>query len=65
MTKLAADGRISNVQGPSNWLWRYYTYMVTVYCPWTQRIEVGSPHTCSACIPATTLTCLAHLYCRC
>lgn len=40
---MLAHGRISAVQGPGDWLWRYYTYRVTVYCPWTQRIEVREP----------------------
>ncbi|KAG2441246.1 hypothetical protein HYH02_010089 [Chlamydomonas schloesseri] len=24
---------------PAAWLWSYYTYRVTVYCPWTARLE--------------------------
>ncbi|KAG2423818.1 hypothetical protein HXX76_014978 [Chlamydomonas incerta] len=24
---------------PAGWLWSYYTYRVTVYCPWTARVE--------------------------
>jgi hypothetical protein len=45
MPEMAADHGGCNVQGPGDWLWQYYTYRVTVYCPWTQRIEVG---VCSA-----------------
>ena len=40
------------MQGPGDWLWRYYTYRVTVYCPWTQCIEVSYSnmiHLCQAC----------------
>ncbi len=25
---------------PADWLWSYYTYRVTNYCPWTSRFEV-------------------------
>jgi pullulanase len=27
-------------QGPQEWCWKYYTFRVRVYCPWTRRIEV-------------------------
>ncbi len=27
-------------QTSDNWLWRYYQYRVTVYCPWTRRVEM-------------------------
>jgi len=27
------------VQTSDSWLWRYYKYRVTVYCPWTRRVE--------------------------
>ena len=28
-------------QGDASWLWKYYTFRVTVYCPWTQRLETS------------------------
>ncbi len=36
-------------EGPAAWLGRYYTYRVTVYCPWTQQIEVRAAAHCRAC----------------
>ncbi len=38
------------VQTSDSWLWRYYKYLVTVYCPWTRRIqavEVTDPYSVS------------------
>ncbi|KAG2494697.1 hypothetical protein HYH03_007213 [Edaphochlamys debaryana] len=32
---------------PASWLWSYYTYRVTTYCPWTVRfetLEVADPY---------------------
>lgn len=29
------------LQGSADLLWRYYTYRVTVYCPWSGRIETS------------------------
>lgn len=26
---------------PETWRWQYYTYRTKVYCPFTQKIEVG------------------------
>ena len=28
-------------QGSAAWLWRYYTFRVTVFCPLTQRVETS------------------------
>lgn len=28
-------------QGPPEWIGMYYQYKITVYCPWTQRVETS------------------------
>ncbi len=42
-------------EGPAAWLGRYYTYRVTVYCPWTQRIEARAAAQCRACCTSLLL----------
>jgi pullulanase-type alpha-1,6-glucosidase len=36
-----SDCGVWQAEGPRDWQGQYCTYRITVYCPWTQRIEVS------------------------